>query len=190
MGNAQDPVDALDDAADGQDRVALGDINEELGRRSLGAVLALPAALELTPIGGVPGIPTTLALIVAIFAVQIALGRDRMWLPGFLSRREMSADKLQEAADHLRKPAAWADRHFGAHLTWLVDPPAPRFAALAILALCATVPPLEVIPFASSIPMGTIVLFGVAMILRDGRVMALAWTATFAAAISVWFILT
>ncbi|WP_298432805.1 exopolysaccharide biosynthesis protein [uncultured Jannaschia sp.] len=186
MSQAEDIVDDLDEAAEGQERVRAGDIADTIGHRGIGALLMLPAALELTPVGGIPGVPTVLALIVATFAVQILLGRDDMWLPDWIERRRIDKSKLDAAVDKMRPAAEWADRHLGRHATWLVDAPAPRVVAVAILALCATVPPLEVVPFASSIPMGTIVLFGLALTMRDGRVMALAWVAFAAALWGVW----
>ena len=59
---------------------------------------------------------------------------------------------------------------------------------MAVLLMCMTVPPLEVLPFASSLPMGTIALFGLALVTRDGRLMALAWVAFAAAAAGIWWL--
>lgn len=186
MAKATDILDALSAAADGRDEVTVGQINDSVGHRGTGALLMLPASLELTPLGAVPGVPTLLAVIVALFAAQIAASRREMWLPHWLETRHVGTDRLSSAVDRLRPAARWSDRHLGRHLHSLVDPPAPRLVAAAILALCLTVPPLELIPFASSLPMGTIVLFGLALLTGDGRVMALAW-ATFAAVLfGVW----
>lgn len=186
MTKATEILRALDGATDGQTEVSLGRVNEHIGHRGTGALLMLPAALELTPIGGIPGVPTAIALVISIFAVQILIGREDMWLPGFLERRSVSAERLADAIDRLHPAAEWADRHTGRHLRILTEPPAPRIVALAIVALCATVPVLELIPFASSIPMGTIVLFGFALLTRDGRVLAVAWAAFVAAVWGVW----
>ncbi len=186
MTKATEILSALNDVAEGRSEVTLGHVNDQIGHRGTGALLAIPAALEITPIGGIPLVPSTLAFIVAIFAVQIAFGREDMWLPGFLERRNISAVKLTNAVDKLRPAAEWSDRHLGKHLHLLTDEPAPRIVAVAILVLCALVPPLELVPFASSIPMGVIVLFGLALVTRDGRVMALAWAASAIALWAVW----
>ncbi|MGB3555614.1 MAG: exopolysaccharide biosynthesis protein [Jannaschia sp.] len=186
MTKATDVTRALRDSAQAPGDVSIDTINDHLGHRSIGALLMIPAALELTPIGAIPGVPTVLATIVAIFAVQVLIGREDMWLPELIGKRTVDAGKLESAADKLEGAARWSDRHLGRHLTVLVDGRVARIAALAILALCCTVPPLELIPFASSIPMGTIVLFGLALLVRDGRVMALAWAAFAAALWGVW----
>ncbi|CTQ50800.1 exopolysaccharide biosynthesis protein [Jannaschia donghaensis] len=179
-------VEGLEEAVEGDDKVTVGEVNEELGNRGIGALLMVPASLELTPVGGIPGVPTLLAVIVALVAAQILFGRDRIWLPDVLSRRSIEQDKFTTAVGKLRPAARWADDHLGRHIPLLVDPPAPRIVSVAILLLCATVPGLELVPFASSIPMGTIVLFGLALVTRDGRVMALAWAAFAAACLGVW----
>ena len=43
-----------------------------------------------------------------------------------------------------------------------------------VVALCCTVPPLELIPFASSAPMLAIAAFGLAILVRDGLLMLVA----------------
>ncbi|MEM7711547.1 MAG: exopolysaccharide biosynthesis protein, partial [Pseudomonadota bacterium] len=165
-------------------RPSVGDVAERLGKRSVGAMIALPALLEITPIGGIPGVPTLLATIVAIFAVQIAFGRDHLWLPDVLDRRNVSCARVKASADKLRPMARWADNHFGQHIRAMMYPPAQRLVALAVLTLCLTVPPLELVPFASTIPMATIALFGLGLLFQDGRLLLLGWLA-FAAAIVV-----
>ena len=50
----------------------------------------------------------------------------------------------------------------------------PRRAAAVVVALCCTVPPLELIPFASSAPMLAIAAFGLAILVRDGLLMLVA----------------
>jgi hypothetical protein len=41
--------------------------------------------------------------------------------------------------------------------------------------LCLTVPPLELVPFASTAPMAAIAAFGLGMTLRDGLLMGLGF---------------
>lgn len=185
MANASVIVKSLREAAAEGNPVSVETILDHFDRRSLGALIMVPALLEITPIGGIPGLPSFLALIIAIFAAQIALGREDMWLPGFISRRTVDCSKLDAAADKLAPAARWADSHFGQHLDYLIRAPWPRFAALAVLSLCLTVPPLEIIPFASTLPMVTIAAFGLALLMRDGRIMALAWIVYAAALVGI-----
>ena len=41
--------------------------------------------------------------------------------------------------------------------------------------LALTVPPLELLPFASSAPMAAIAMFGLALLVHDGALMIAAW---------------
>jgi hypothetical protein len=89
--------------------VSVGDIVEEIGGDAFGPLLLVPALFLVTPVSGVPGMPTIGSLIISLIAVQIVLGRDSLWLPGFLTRREMKKDRLDKALSWLRKPAGWID---------------------------------------------------------------------------------
>ena len=142
--------------------------------------------LEISPIGGIPGVPTVLALVVVLFAVQILVGRTHMWLPGFLRNRELPAGKLDEVIEKARPLAARFDRWFHGRLRPLTGRTAGRVAAALCVLLACTVPPLEIVPFASTAPMGAIGLFGIALLVHDGLVM-LAGFALSAVAIGVVF---
>lgn len=167
-------LDRLAEAADGRDRVAVADIVEVIGSRSYGPFLLVPALLESTPIGGVPGVPTFLATIITIVAIQMLIGRDHVWLPGFIWRRSVSAGKVAKASHKLRKLATIVDKWFHGRLEVFTHGLPMRLAALPILGLCVTIPPLEIVPFASSPPMLTIAAFGLALMVSDGLLMLLA----------------
>ncbi|MEM8850471.1 MAG: exopolysaccharide biosynthesis protein [Pseudomonadota bacterium] len=177
MGAATQMVDELEALADERSRPSVGDVTARLGHRSVGAIIALPALLEITPIGGIPGVPTVLATIIAIFAAQIAIGRDHLWLPDVLDRRNVSAERVKASANKLRPIARWADDHFGQYIRALMRSPSRRLVAVAILLLCLIVPPLELVPFASTIPMAVIAIFGLGLLFQDGRLLLLGWVA-------------
>jgi hypothetical protein len=171
----EDILDQLKQEGRDDDRATVGDVTGALGDRGFGPFLFVPALIEISPIGGVPGVPTLLALIIAIFAVQIVMQRDEMWLPGFLEHRSVSGDKLVKASDKLRGIGRWLDRWFHGRLEALTGPKASRIAGVAVLVLCLTVPPLELVPFASTAPMAAIAAFGLGMTLRDGLLMGLGF---------------
>lgn len=178
----EDILDRLAQEGRDDDRATVGDVTGALGNRGFGPFLFVPALIEVSPIGGVPGVPTLLALIIALFAVQIVMGRDEMWLPGFLERRSVSGDNLLAAADKLRGIGRWLDRWFHGRLETLTGPKASRIAGVVVLLLCLTVPPLELVPFASTAPMVAIAAFGLAMTLRDGLLMGLGFVLSLVAA--------
>lgn len=178
----EDILDRLEQEGRDDDRATVGDVTGALGDRGFGPFLFVPALIEISPIGGVPGVPTLLALIIALFAVQIVMQPDEMWLPGFLENRSVSGDKLAKSADKLRGIGRWLDRWFHGRLEALTGPKASRIAGIAVLLLCLTVPPLELVPFASTAPMAAIAAFGLAMTLRDGLLMGLGFVLSLVAA--------
>ena len=163
--------DALLERAEEQRWVSVGDVVESIGHRGYGPFLVLPALLELSPLGGIPGVPTFLALLIGIAAIQVALGRSHLWLPPALECRRVPADKLELALRKMRPMARWLDRWFHKRMAWMTSTVMVRAAAMLVVLLCLTVPPLEVVPFASSAPMMAIVMFGLAMTVRDGALM-------------------
>ncbi len=174
-------LDCLDEVADEHEKVSIGDILDAIGNRSYGPALMIPALLELTPIGAIPGVPTFLAVIVSLIALQMLFGKKHLWLPGFIRHRSVSAEKVEKSSKKLRKIGRFLDKWFHGRLKKLTRGVPVRIAAVLIIALCATVPPLELLPFASSGPMLAVAMFGLALMVRDGLLMLIATALSFAA---------
>jgi len=168
-------LDSVDEAAEQQGEVSVGQIVESIGHRAFGPLIAVPAMLVLSPLGAIPTLPTILALAVAIFAVQVAVGRDYLWLPTTLSERSVNASRAHQAVKRLRPTTETLDRWFDQRLTILCKTIGTRIAAACCLLLCLTVPPLELVPFAAALPMAAIAMFGIAIALRDGMLLLLAY---------------
>lgn len=169
-----DILDMLRRTADAHDKVTIGDVLDAIGDRSYGPALLIPALIEISPIGGIPGVPSFLALFIALVAAQLLFDKDHLWLPQFIQKRSVSADKLHKAADKLNPVAKRFDRWFHGRMTRFVKQPWPRIAAGIVVMLCLTVPPLELVPFASTAPMAAIAAFGLALLVRDGLLMIAA----------------
>lgn len=74
----------------------------------------------------------------------------------------------------LRGVAHWLDEHSHGRLEPMAQGVWVKIAALVVILLCITVPPLEVLPFANSGPMLAIAAIGLALTVRDGVVMLIA----------------
>ena len=177
----EDVIGELDELAAGNDEVCIGDVLDDFGARSFGPVIMIFALIEITPIGAIPGLPTALASIIALIALQLLFGKDHIWMPQFLQKRSVESKKLHKAVGKLRGVAHWLDGHSRDRLSALTQGVWLKVAALAIIILCVTVPPLEVLPFASSGPMLAIAAIGLALIVRDGLVMLFALALAMAA---------
>ncbi len=185
MSKQDDLADLMERIAklgDDAPEVSVKDIKQEIGERSFGPALAIPAIIEITPIGGIPGLPTVIALLIAIIAAQMVFDRDHLWLPSFLENRRMKGETLAKGMRALQKPANWLDKLLEPRMRWVSSDPTLRVMAAIVILLCLFVPPLELIPFASTIPMAAIALIGLGLMARDGLVMmgaAILSSATF-----------
>tara|TARA_B100000929_G_scaffold214749_1_gene171620 strand:- start:4015 stop:4644 length:630 start_codon:yes stop_codon:yes gene_type:complete len=164
----------LDELASHGEKVCVADVLDDFGERSFGPFIMLPALLELSPIGGIPGLPTALALFIALIAVQLLIGRDHVWMPQFVQKRAVGSRKLHKAVGKLRGVGKFLDRHSEGRLEILTEGIAIKLVAILIIALCCTVPPLEFLPFASSFPMLAIAVLGLALTVRDGALVLAA----------------
>lgn len=176
-----DTLDCLDRLAAEQERVSVARIMAAFGTRSYGPMIMLPAMLELTPVGAIPGVPTFLAATIMVIAAQKMIGRPRPWLPSVMANRTVAGDKLAAASAKLRPLASRMDRIFTRRLKFMTRAPFSQIAAGLVILLCLTVPLLELLPFASSVPMLTIAGFGVAVLVRDGVAMIAALALSFGA---------
>jgi len=165
----------VDQGADEYGKVSIGHIVESIGHRAFGPLVAVPAMLVVSPLGAIPTLPSILALVVAIFAVQMTFGRDYLWLPKTLANRSVDGSRVRRAVERIRPTTRKLDRWFDQRLTTLCGAVGTRVASACCLLLCLTVPPLELVPFAAALPMAAIAMFGIAIALRDGLLMLLAY---------------
>lgn len=172
--NVGDILDAIDKLAKDKARVAVGDVVEALGSRGFGPVLIVMPLIDISPIGGIPGLPTAMAAMIVLIAAQMAFGRQHLWLPGFVSRRSIAAKTAAKAVHKTRGIARFMDRWFHGRLPALTRGAFVQVAAVGVIALACTVPPLELLPFATTAPMLAIAAFGLAITVRDGALMIAA----------------
>jgi hypothetical protein len=165
----QQVIDSVLRAGRGES-VAVSDMVEAVGRRSFGPVLLVPSLIIVSPISGIPGVPTVGGLTLAFIASQILLDRDRIWLPRFLLKRRLSRRKLERAMGAIRPAAVMMDNLIRPRLTFLTRKPFSYMIAGLCVMIALAMPPLELIPFASSFAAGAIALFALALLARDGVV--------------------
>ena len=163
-----DIIDCLEEIGEKQGCVKVGDIADAFGSRTYAPFMIVPALLELSPIGAIPGVPTILAVTIAIFAVQMLIGREHIWIPDVVEERRITGEKLKNAAEKVEGVADKMDSWFHKRLRALTRGVFIRLAAVVILLLCFAVPPLEFLPFASAAPMLAIIFISLALLVRDG----------------------
>jgi hypothetical protein len=160
-------------AGDPSETLRLRDLLEGLGRRAFGMLLfvaTLPAFIPI-PIGGAISGP-----LVVLIGVQLLAGRREPWLPRAIAGRGPHRHSL---ARFDRLVAPWLAR-----LERLVRPRLPqllhhRAAAMLtglLLVLLGALLSLP-IPFTNYLFGALLLLFALALLERDGALMAVAWVA-------------
>lgn len=157
----------VEDAGDDRE-VSVGDIVQEIGNTAFGPLLLVPALILVTPASGIPGLPTVGSLLISLIAVQILLGRESLWLPGFLRRREMKKSRLDRAISFLRRPAGFIDRFTSERLVILTRWPWIALPAALCTLMVLVAPAFETVPFSVSIAGFAVALFALGMVARDG----------------------
>ncbi|WP_299608223.1 exopolysaccharide biosynthesis protein [uncultured Tateyamaria sp.] len=160
-------LDALDVAGD-DDKVSVQDILDEIGERSIMPVVLAVSILLVSPLSGIPGLPTLSAIILLLLIGQALAGRRHLWLPSLLASRRIDRVRLQKAIHWLRRPATWFDRHSHPRLRFLAHNPMRQVALLVCMAIPMSWPFLELLPFVTSFGAGAVALLSFGLLTRDG----------------------
>ena len=161
-------------AGEADQPVAIESMLQATGERSIGALLLVPGLLVLSPLSGIPGLPSVFAVMVALIAGQLLIGRRHFWLPQWLLKRTASRSKYDRALAFLKRPARFVDRLLRPRLKFLTRGPAIRANALLCILIAATMPPLEIIPFGNTTAGAALSILGVGMMARDGLMILVA----------------
>lgn len=164
-------VNGIKEIAGDQDEVSIGDLVEKFGDRSFAPLMLILALVGITPVGGIPTVPTILAGCIALIAGQRLFGREHVWLPQFVARRGVSSGKLTKGSGTLDTMAKVLDTIAKKRIAVLAGPGARRAVAGLIVVLCLSMPVLELVPFAAAGPFLAIAILSLAIMVRDGLVM-------------------
>lgn len=157
------------------ERVPFGELVAAMRNRAFGVLfllLGLPNCLPMPP-----GVPMLLGIMLALVAAQMLIGRDELWLPGWLARRGLARRDLQRV---VRRSEPWIrrlERLAKPRYYLLSSAPARRVvgAVGVVLGLALLLP----IPLIGNIPLGIpICILGLGLIERDGLVILAGYVAT------------
>jgi len=154
-------------AGTGSEGVSLADVLAAVGERSFGALLVL-FALPNVFAGVLPGLSIVLGLPLMLLSLQLLVAARKPWLPARLARLEVRTRELRRLADALVPRLRVLERGLKPRLLLMTAPWAERLIGAACLALATLV--FLPIPFANLLPAAGIMLFGSALLERDGLV--------------------
>lgn len=159
---------------DPEEILRLGDVFAGLGKRSFGMLLfvsTLPAFIPIPGVGGAIGGP-----LVILVGAQLLVGLRKPWLPKFIAMRGPHRHAMARFRDILSPWLARLERVVHPRADTLLD---HRLASalsglmLILLGLLLVLP----IPLTNYLFGGLLLLFALALLERDGRLMAVAWIA-------------
>lgn len=165
----QEQLDRIGAAADGDDRVSLEEILAAMESISFGALLLVAGLVTIVPIvGDIPGVPTTMGVLVVLGSAQLLLGRESLWLPRWLRERAVRGSAVTKVIDRTRPVARTVDRVLKPRLGVFVRGAATYVIAVVTLLVGAVMPVMEFIPFSANLAGVVLTIFGLALMARDG----------------------
>ncbi len=169
----------------------LDDVLAGFGARSFLPALMVPALIVVSPLSGIPLLPSVCGLTIALIAVQMMVPRrQHLWLPRWIARRPLNGQRISGAAARLERIADWLDGHARERFRPLVRTGPGRFVLAALCALSGLAMPfLELVPFSSSILGLAVLLIATGLLTRDGLFAACGLMAiAVAPAVPLWVI--
>lgn len=171
----------------GPDRISLSELARQLRSRVWGGLLVIFAAINIIPLP--PGTNTVIAIPLVLVSAQMVFGRSSPWFPARVDRRGVTKQELQALIAKMGWFESRVERVFQPRLGRLTGATATRVIGLIclVLSLIAGLPILMI----HNAPAVAIVLFGLALIYRDGVLVIVAGVAAllsivFDAALVIW----
>lgn len=170
-------IAALPDSVAAED-LSIGELVALLRNRVFGLGILLFGLPNLLPMP--PGIPAACGAVLMMIGLPLALGRDQLWLPGWVARRRMPRSALRTIAD---RGVPWIQRfeRFSRPRLHEFSGPAARRTVGAIVMLLGLVLFLP-FPFLGNMPPGAAAcILGLALVERDGAMVIVGLLASLVA---------
>lgn len=152
------------------ERLSFTDLAAQLQSSAWGGLLFIFAAINVLPLP--PGTSVFFAIPLMIVSAQMVVGRKSPWFPARIDRRGVKKSELERLISKIQGVEARIERVLKPRLGRLTGPTATRVIGLVcfVWALLAAVP----IPLFHMAPAAAILLFGLALLYRDGALVIVA----------------
>ncbi|GGF60279.1 exod protein [Azorhizobium oxalatiphilum] len=162
-------------AAQTEPRVSVGELIDALRNRAFGISVLLFGLPNCIPMP--PGIPVICGIILALIGLQMAMGRQELWLPQTIAKRTFSRSVLETLINRSRSWIAWFERWSRPRMEVFAGPTARRVVGCLVVLLGFVL--LLPIPLLGNMPPGIAVcILGLGLVERDGAVILGGFFAT------------
>lgn len=160
-------------SAEGE-RLSVSEIVAAFGARALAAIMLVWALVNFLPLP--PGGTTITGAPLLLLSMELAVGRQTLWLPQKMMRSSISRSAFRKAFGWLIPIVRLAERLSRPRMSWLSN----RFNKSLIGLVCFLLSVVLVlpIPLGNIAPAITIALFSMGLMQRDGIVVILGWIST------------
>ena len=117
--------------------ITIGQITRSIGDRAFGLILLLFSLPNCVP--APPGLGSIMGLPLALFGIQLALGRRYPWLPGFLARRRFQRETLLRLVERGQPYINRVERICRPRMTYLTGSRGERVYGIIITILAAAI---------------------------------------------------
>jgi hypothetical protein len=161
-----------DIANDPKATISLGELCTRVGDRGFGLIILLFALPKSIPLP-LPGISTLTGLPLVFFSAQLCFGRQSIWLPEWLAKREFSTATLRKVINYAHPWLVRIENILSPRLDSIATDKAERITGGLILlfALLLTLP----IPLTNFILGISIALLAMAITERNGLLLIVGW---------------
>lgn len=155
-------------------KLCLGEIVEAFGERAFGPVMFFFALINMLP--WPPGGTTLTGAPLLLLSIELALGRDRLWIPRWAERISIDRTTLRRLIGRFIRPLRWTEAVSRPRLFVLTGSFGQGLIGLACLFLSAVL----VLPVfgGNLIPAIAIGFFALGVMQRDGLAVLLGWLTT------------
>ncbi len=152
-----------------KDTVSINDILEMIGRRSFGPLLVLVGLVLSTPvIGDIPGVPVIFGSLVILMGLQLVFRRKHIWIPEIVLKQNVSTNSLEKTIDRVEGVARYIDTLIKPRLKQFTGQTISYVILLVAIIVSLATPAMELVPFSANIAGAIFLLFGLALIAKDG----------------------
>ncbi len=179
--------DVLEEHSLDDGKLTIDEVIDAFGSRAYGPLLLTPALIGVLPIiGALPFVSLSVAFLLVLLSLQLAIGLEQPWLPGFLKGISLPGHRTVKALDACRPAARRVEKLFRPRMVFLTQQPWIRLTgvaalALSLLAVVGALAPGLIVP-----PLLVMIVLALGLAANDGLVVLISLALIFGAGWATW----